>query len=435
MKLYKEFFKSVKKYQKKNAITDSKETLTYYDLYKRINYYAYQIKDNEHSCGIIYLPKCVDLVAVQLALNLKNISFLTLEWGQEKRKDECIAQTKPSVLITLIDNEVKVIHFEDFKTYPDDVGYIVFSSGSTGKPKQIWMKDEPVINVVKQQAKITAMNENGAFLWLLNSAFDASLSDIYVTLLSGGHLVVTENNALNINSNIELIRKYNVTHTDIPPIVFSLWLKKFKKQAIPQSLKHIVFGGELANEQNVKELLEFVSLYNAYGPTETTICASMCKVDSKWNYKDVGKALKGVIFEIIDGELHIGGNHCAVGYDNDELNKKFYTNQDGIKFFKTGDIFEKKRSRYFYIGRKDRQFKHNGQLICPEEIENKAKEHGADMAQVIYKDNRITLHYSGQLNREIFEKNIVTWMKPHSYHEINNIEGNVNQNWKLKINE
>jgi len=435
MKLYKEFLKTANCFPHNKAISDSKQEFTYSELIQKINFYIKNINDVPHSCGVIYLPKCADLVAIQLALNAKNIAFLTLEWEQEKRKNECIEQSKPSVLITLVNDKIEIIHFDNFKTYPKDTGYIVFSSGSTGTPKQIWMKDYPIIDVVKQQAKIISFTEQSVFLWLLNSAFDASLSDIYVALLSGGHLIATQNNALDMNKNIELISKYKITHSDIPPIVFPIWLKKFKQNKIPASFKHVIFGGELANEGIVKDLLSFISLYNAYGPTETTICASMCKVDKTWNNKDVGIALKGVIFEIVDGELHIGGDHCAIGYNIDNLNKKFYVNEHGIKWFRTSDIFEKKEDHYFYIGRKDRQFKHNGQLICPEEIESKAKEHGAENAQIVYKDSRITLHYTGNLNKENFENNIVSWMKPHIYKEIQEITSNVNQNWKLKINE
>jgi len=434
MKIYQEFLTTVKRFPQYKAISDESESLSYLELAKRVYNYIEFLPTIPQSCGVIYLPKSIDVIAFQLALNAKNIAFLTLEWGQDGRKEECITQVKPSLIITLIKNKVEIIKFDKFKSYPLDVGYIVFSSGSTGIPKQIWMKDYPVVNVTKQQAKITSFKESSVFLWLLNSAFDASISDIYVTLFSGGHLVVTQCNPLNTKEVFKLIKLHNVTHTDIPPVVFSLWLKKFKQGKIHSSLKNIVFGGELANESITKELLEFTNLYNAYGPTEITICSSMCQVDKNWSYNNVGRPLEGVFYKIVDDELHIGGEHCSIGYDNEILNQKFYT-ENNIKWFRTGDVFKENNGNYFYGGRKDRQFKHNGQLVCPEEIENKAKNSGAENSQVTYIKNKITLYYSGLFRKEEFEKNIVSWMKPHLYREIATLEGNINQNWKLKVND
>lgn len=432
--LYSSFLEVAKSFSSNNAISDKNEDLTYQQFLNRIDFYQTKIDASKNTCAVIYLPKCIDMVAIQLALNAKEVAFLTLEWNQENRKNECIEKVKPSIFITLINNKIELINLENYSIYPEDIGYIVFSSGSTGNPKQIWMKSTPVIEVVKQQAEITSFTDKNVFLWLLNSAFDASLSDIYLTLLSGGHLIITELNALNTKKIFQLIEKYQVTHTDIPPVVFSVWLKSFQQKKISLSLNHIIFGGELANEAVAKEMLHFVNLYNAYGPTETTICSSLRKLDNSWSNNNVGTPLIGVYYKITNDELHIGGNHCAIGYDSDILNQKFYIEND-IKWFKTGDIFKEQNGEFYYVGRKDRQFKFNGQLICPEEIENKAKLAGAENSQLVFSENKMTLYYSGNLNKELFEKTIVSWMKPQIYKHIQNIENNLNQNWKLKINE
>lgn len=465
MNIYNQFIEIVKKYPNHPAVTDdSHRTLNYVDFLNMVNQYADILDDIPNTCVAIYMPKKIEMIALQLAINSKSMAFMTLEYGQKARMMEATLSTKPSYMVKLdytnnfINNTdgtnstiPQFITFEkqhDFNTYPIDLGYIIFSSGSTGKPKQILMKDKPVINVVVQQAKITSFDSHSVFLWLLNSAFDASLSDIYMTLLSGGHLIISNQNSTQIKSCFELIEKYKVTHTDIPPVVFNLWLKKLKQLGIKNtSLKHIIFGGELAHEDITKELLSYVKMYNAYGPTETTICSSMIEVTKDWQYQNVGQPFDGVLYKIVDDELHIGGEHCSLGYSEEKLNEKFYyeneetiTQQVSIKkdnhkvtkWFKTGDIFKEKDNNFFYIGRKDRQFKLNGQLICPEEIEHKAKQFGADNAHVVFDDKKIHLYFSGDFDINNFKDSIVSWMRPHFYCLID-IKENLNQNWKLSI--
>lgn len=420
----------VEKFPNNKAISDdSGRTLTYIELSELIKSYFNQIETIPNSCGIIYLPKCIETIALQLALNSKNMIFLVLEYGQDIRLKEAIEQVQPSHVFKVKDFQNITLKFKKFKKYQEDLRYTVFSSGSTGKPKQIHMKDKPIISVVTQQAEIISFNENKSFLWLLNSAFDASLSDIYLTLFSGGHLVVTNKKPNQIKSCFNLIKQHKITHTDIPPIVFSFWLQELQKNNT--TLEHIVFGGELANEKLVRDMLNYVSLYNAYGPTETTICSSMIKTDPSWSYQNVGKPLNGVFYKIIDNELHIGGEHCSIGYSEEILNSKFYIENE-IKWFKTGDNFKKDNENYFYLGRIDRQFKLNGQLICPEEIEFNAKKFGAENAQLRLEENKLHLYYTGDLNISSFKKNIVSWMHPHFYHPIT-ISNNINQNWKFQI--
>lgn len=428
MNLYKAFKKTVIEFPHNNCVTDHNKSLTYKDLLNKIDEYSSYLNENieKETCVILYLPKSIDLIAWQLAINANNMAFLTLEYDEKSRLESSINQCLPSLLISENNNKLVLTQFDNYKKYTN-CSYIVFSSGSTGNPKKILLKDIPLIDVVLEQAKITKMDSSKTSLWLLNPAFDASLSDIYMTLLSGGHLVISSLKPVEIKKIQKLIDIYKITHTDIPPVTFKVWLKYFQNNKT--TIEHIIFGGELANEALCNQLLEFVSLYNAYGPTETTICTSLTPISHHWTSNNIGQPLSNVFYKIIDNELHIGGEHCAIGYDNPLLDKKFYT-ENNIKWFISGDIVKFENNNYFYLGRKDRQFKHNGQLICPEEIENIALMSGAHQAKVIYTDNKITLKYSGQLNKKNLIENMPTWMVPHIFEET---VLSINQNWKTII--
>lgn len=365
--------------------------------------------------------------------------------------------------------------YETYSTYPEDCDYIVFSSGSTGKPKQIWLSSAPIIEVCRAQAMALGIrsestqvsqklyqaqpsavlknqqenqaslktpssqnlqNTQSVGLWLLNPAFDASLSDIYTILLQGAHLVVSNRKPSEMKALRQLIETHQVSHCDVPPVVFSLWLSYIKKYpASFQSLKAIIFGGEKANPEVVAQLRDYVRLFNAYGPTETTICSSLKEVGDSWRSSDIGLPLPGVRYKVVDGELHIGGEHVALGYNLATLNHKFYEDSEAVRWFISGDavVYDNEAHTYLYKGRLDRQFKHNGQLIYPEEIETAATLCGASVASVDYVDHKIKLYYAGDFQKEKLVEHIPTFMLPQLYERIENVEQNLNQNWKLKI--
>ena len=96
-------------------------------------------------------------------------------------------------LLTFLDNNYSQINFDGLfiyikrqaaKKYIKPLTHIYLSSGSTGFPKIIYLSDEYVIPVIKQQIKIIEISENSNFAWLLSTSFDASLSDIFVSLFS-----------------------------------------------------------------------------------------------------------------------------------------------------------------------------------------------------------------------------------------------------------
>lgn len=428
MNLYNAFKKTAQDYSDSICLVDFDKTITYQNTLDIIEEKVSMIGSRlKNTAAIIYLPKSADIIIWQLALNRLVMTFITLEYGQVNRLAQAISQCKPSLIIEYNDGLVTLKWFKDYSYYKD-CAYIVFSSGSTGTPKAILLKDTPIINTVKQQAYITHINQRSKYLWLLNPAFDASLSDIYSTILSGGALYAYNIKSTHIKEIFNTIERESITHIDLPPSVFHLFYNHYEKKNNKDiSLKHIIFGGEIANEDICFKLSKIFTLYNAYGPSEATICSSMNIVMNGWTNNNIGQPLKGYIYSIVQGELHIGGDSLAIGYYNKDLNDKFYE-FDGIRWFKSGDIVEYSNNQYFYKGRADRQFKHNGQLICPEEIETQALKAGAVYSSVEYLNGQIILYYSAALNSDTLHSLLPSWMKPHKMLEKEFI---LNQNMKV----
>ncbi len=138
-----------------------------------------------------------------------------------------------------------------------------------------------------------------------------------------------------------------------------------------------------------------IAVVNGYGPTESTVCATLNHYHENDLSTDIGKPIANITIYILDiylnpipigaiGELYIGGAGLARGYLNlpDLTAERFIPNlfqtEDEKKFgkntrlYKTGDLV-----RYLpdgnleYIGRNDFQVKIRGFRIELGEIENK----------------------------------------------------------------
>lgn len=251
----------------------------------------------------------------------------------------------------------------------NDVAYVIYTSGSTGHPKGVVVGYRGLFNIINEQIKFFEMTSKDNFLWLLSLGFDASLSDIFVTLFSGATLCVPEQDLNTMLLHSSLYSEFNfnkITVSDIPPSV----LKKLSPESF-KHLKKIVVGGEVASSKTFQRFYESgVDVFNVYGPTEATICTSMSKYSSDFIEGEIGVPVKNIDYDLSDeGELLISGVGLAKGYTDKELTRKRFITVNSVLYYRTGDLARFENNRYVFEGRLDRQFKKNGQLICPEEIE------------------------------------------------------------------
>src|SRR6185369_7564855 len=153
----------------------------------------------------------------------------------------------------------------------------------------------------------------------------------------------------------------------------------------------VLCGGEALSRELANELLaRGVTLWNMYGPTETTIWSTTCRIERDGPIT-VGRPMANTQVYLLDenqrpvpigvaGELHIGGDGLARGYLNrPQLTaEKFIPNpfSEDARLYKTGDL-----ARYLangeieYLGRIDHQVKIRGFRIELGEIESVLRQH------------------------------------------------------------
>ncbi len=264
-----------------------------------------------------------------------------------------------------------------------NLAYVIYTSGSTGEPKGVMVQHRSLVNLIQAQARSFDVKPESRVLQFASPSFDASVSELFMALLSGATLHIASPEALRPGSDlIGTLRSRQITVATLPPSVLAV----LDHEHLPH-LKTVVTAGEQCPAEVVMRWAPDRRFINAYGPTETTVCATMSKPLLPAEFPAVGRPLSnGRVFLLnfsghlvpvgAEGELYVGGDLLARGYFNrpDLTAERFlpdpFSGEPGARLYRTGD-----RARFLpdgniqYIGRMDRQAKIRGFRIEPGEIE------------------------------------------------------------------
>lgn len=383
---------------------------TYSELYSQALKIANYIQVNTANCKdktpriLLAFKKSSNYIACLMGCLLAKASFTPLDLDLPSPRQEFIKQDVAPHLI--IDNALfEKISRNDFdQTFEPDcniehnqLAYIIYTSGSTGRPKGVMVSHNGICNIISQQIEMFGLTPNDKTLLLLSISFDASLSDIFCTLLAGAQLYLTQMDKVFVAAKLpQLIQDFGLSYLDIPPSMLSL----LDKGAEFLTLKICVIGGEVCDFETVRAWSKKVKLINVYGPTEATICSSMGQCDEGWDKALIGNPVRGVEYRISeDNELLIGGCQLALGYwNNKTLSDQKFIMVEGKRFYKTGDqIIKNENDEYLFKGRLDRQVKIRGQLVELEEVEQTLRRiEGVEQAAVFVKDDALIAVYVAQ---------------------------------------
>ncbi|MCA2718482.1 MupA/Atu3671 family FMN-dependent luciferase-like monooxygenase [Microcystis sp. M169S2] len=317
--------------------------------------------------------------------------------------------TQRSLLAVLPPSQANVICLDEIEEqvsqYPQDnlqngltiasLANVIYTSGSTGKPKGVMVEHKGLVNLALAQIQRFGVNHKSRVLQFASFSFDACISEILMTFGSGATLCLApKDDLLPGQPLIEQLVKNGITHVTLPPSALAV----LPKELLP-NLQTLIVAGEACPLDLVKQWSVGRNFFNAYGPTETSVCASIGQCYQDDLKVTIGKAIANAQIYILDsylqplpigvvGELHIGGVGLARGYLNrPELTaEKFIANpfasldppltpldkggEQPSKLYKTGDL-----ARYLpdgnieYLGRIDNQVKVRGFRIELGEIE------------------------------------------------------------------
>lgn len=308
--------------------------------------------------------------------------------------------------------------------------YVVYTSGSSGKPKAVHLRHQGPAMVIAQQIEAFGLSPADRCLFYLSTGFDASISDFACALSAGASLFIEDKEHLLPGPDFRnLLAERRISHADLPPAL----LAHLDGSTLPDTLKSVLYGGEIADPEAVRAWSQKLRLFCVYGPTEASICTSLIKTDGR-PAAPIGKPLNGVVYSVRDedglavetgeqGELWISGPVLAEGYlDDPELSDRRFVSANCQRWYRTGDlVFVDQTGSYHFCGRLDRTFKRFGKLICPEEIEAHLTRLPDTTAGLVWKTTRGALvavieqdkAIPDQQNiKQILARELPAWMVP-----------------------
>ncbi|RKH10231.1 amino acid adenylation domain-containing protein [Corallococcus sp. CA053C] len=265
---------------------------------------------------------------------------------------------------------------------PERAAYLIYTSGSTGEPKGVVCTFRGLINLVRGVAPLLGLGPDTRHLQFASINFDASVWEVFPTLFAGGTVVQgTREDLLPGRRMAEHVRAHRVTHLCLPPSVLGQLGPHL--DTLPD-VACVVMAGErcpapLADRWHASGR----RVFNAYGPTEATVCASMYRVRGGESPVPIGAELPGVRVRVVGpdgrdvadgvpGEVWIGGEGVAAGYRNqpERTRERFPSDEDGAAWYRTGDeALRRADGALVFLGRLDQQVKLRGFRIELEAIE------------------------------------------------------------------
>ncbi|UCH96409.1 MAG: amino acid adenylation domain-containing protein, partial [Candidatus Aminicenantes bacterium] len=274
---------------------------------------------------------------------------------------------------------------------PSSLAYVIYTSGTTGKPKGVLVDHSSVIaylHAFYQEFEITA---GDTALQQASYSFDAFVEEVYPVLFRGGKVAICPKYVImDTEALSRFILKHDITFISVSPLL----LNEINQLSHTGSIRVFISGGDELKKEYITNLLQLKnsSVYNTYGPTEATVCATYyrCSHDGYAN-PPIGKPITNYQVYILDsyqqmvpigvpGELYIGGKGVARGYLNrpDLTAEKFIFNPFACseKVYRTGDLVRYLEDSVLeFLGRSDQQLKIRGFRIEPGEIENQLVSH------------------------------------------------------------
>ncbi|MEV6681883.1 amino acid adenylation domain-containing protein [Streptomyces erythrochromogenes] len=271
--------------------------------------------------------------------------------------------------------------------HPQHPAYLIHTSGTTGTPKGVITTHAGLAGLAATQNERFALDTTSRVLQLASMSFDAAVMELLMAFASGGTLVLPPPGPLAGDELARTLAEGRISHALIPPAT----LATVPHRAFPE-LRTLVVGGEACPAELARLWSAGRRMVNAYGPTESTACATASGPLTGDGAPPLGSAVRDTGVYVLDealcpvppgvvGEVYMAGTALARGYHDQPARtaERFVADPfgpPGTRMYRTGDLAVRRPDGTLYHrGRSDHQVKIRGFRIEPEEIRHTLLQH------------------------------------------------------------
>jgi amino acid adenylation domain-containing protein len=274
----------------------------------------------------------------------------------------------------------------------ENLAYVIYTSGSTGQPKGVQVSHRSVVNCLCSVGDQIGLSAQDIWLAVTTISFDIAALEIFLPLITGAKVVLASR-AESLDG-IELSRRLRSCGATVMQATPTSWniLLDAGWEGSPEF--KVLCGGEVLSRRLSRRLTESgASVWNLYGPTETTIWSTMYRVEPSERPVYIGRPIANTQIYILDahmqpvpigvhGDLYIGGAGLARGYMNraeltaERLIHNPFSDDPESRLYRTGDrARHRPDGNIEFLGRSDNQIKIRGHRIELGEIEAALTQH------------------------------------------------------------
>ncbi|MFC6987448.1 amino acid adenylation domain-containing protein [Streptomyces cirratus] len=299
---------------------------------------------------------------------------------------------------------------------PAATAYVLYTSGTTGTPKGVCVSQANLAHTLRAVADRYGLHPDDRVLQFASLGFDVAAEELFATLIRGGHVVMLPAGPVPGMAELTtLARRERLTVLNLPASYWHEWVAVLDRHPVADcpALRLVVVGSERVDAGRLAEWQASapatVRWLNAYGPTETTITATLHEpapgAARGGTTVPIGRPLPGVRAYVLDerlrpvprgvhGDLYLAGPGVSQGYLEDPGRTASAFLPDpwgppGERMYATGDrVRATADGTLEFLGRTDHQVKLRGFRIELGEIEAALSAHPQvkDAAVVLRED-------------------------------------------------
>lgn len=400
--LYDSFLQRVKATPSAIAVRDERRSLSYGELRMLADGIAVRLPHGARFVGIV-MDHGAEMIAAMLAVLKLGAAYVPAEPGfpverirfmlTEANVDAVVTQRAYDSLFQSATRVFVEPGMEVDETPPKtpcvaeatELAYVLYTSGTTGVPKGVSVEHRNVLSYIDAFTHEMGVTPRDVMLQYSVCSFDIFVEEVFATLLNGATLAIP---SAHDRSSIEYLLDYivgqGVTIVDgFPHLLADI----NRADVLPRNVRLYVSGGDVLRASYCDRLVEVARVYNSYGPSETTCCASFYCVNEGTPLEDgsypIGRAVRCDRIEILDdklrpvrdgevGEICIFGDGVSRGYLGDHPEQSnFVALPGGRRMYRSGDLgYLLPDGNIAFLHRKDSQVMIDGRRVECSEVEN-----------------------------------------------------------------